>query len=426
MFLFHLLRSFLPIHNPIGFGAADFIELVIAAVLVFSVLVWRRLLEPQFARLAGHAGWCMLILALLPVLLRLGLLPTHPVPTPDVYDEFSHLLVADTLRHFRLANRAHPLHQFFETFFVLQQPTYSSIYPLGQGLALTIGRMLFGLPWAGVVLSTSAFCALCYWMLRAWATPGWALFGGFLTVFEFGPLSQWMNSYWGGAFAATAGCLVFGALPRLRTNARMRDAAFLGLGLAMHLLTRPYESMFLFAAVLLFFLRSLRSPDQLRKLAKTAPAAIALVLLAAGLTLAQNKQVTGSWSTLPYQLSQYEYGVPASLTFQENPVPHRDLTPQQQMDYKMQMSFRGEGKDTLRSARICSVLNIASDFIVSFFWRRFTWRCPRFLPHSGNCVLCGCLPRSYSSRSESISFQHFSCTTSLEWPVFSSWLASLA
>src|SRR5690242_5287809 len=175
MFLFHLLRSFLPIRNPIGFGAADFIELVIAAVLVFSVLLWRPLLEPQFARLAGHAGWCMLILALLPVLLRLALLPTHPVPTPDIYDEFSHLLVADTLRHFRLANPPHPLHQFFETFFVLQEPSYSSIYPIGQGAALALGWMIFGLPWAGVVLSVAAFCALCYWMLRGWTTPVWAL-----------------------------------------------------------------------------------------------------------------------------------------------------------------------------------------------------------------------------------------------------------
>jgi hypothetical protein len=282
----------------------------------------------------------MLILAILPVALRLALLAQHPVPTPGIYDEFGHLLVADTLRHLRLANPAHPLHQFFETFFVLQQPTYSSIYPIGQGLSMAVGRMLFGLPWAGAVLSTAGFCSLSYWMLRAWTTPMWALTGGLLAVAEFGPLSQWMNSYWGGAFSAVAGCLVFGALPRLRETGRPRYAALLGLGLGLQLLTRPYEFLFLLASVVLYLLWSFR------KLAALTPAV--LVLLAAlGLTLFQNKQVTGSWTTIPYRLSQDQYGVPASLTFQASPVPHNKLTPEQQLDYKMQLAFRPSGAETI-------------------------------------------------------------------------------
>jgi hypothetical protein len=71
-------------------------------------------------------------------------------------------------------------------------------------------------------------------------------------VIEFGPLNQWMNEYWGGEWIAASGCLVFGALPRLRAAPRRRDAVLLGLGLAMHLITRPYESIFLFLAVALF------------------------------------------------------------------------------------------------------------------------------------------------------------------------------
>src|SRR5262249_8353624 len=149
--------------------------------------------------------WCMVALAATPIVLRFWLLPTHPVPAPDIYDEFSHLLVADTLRHFRLANPPHPFHRFFETFFVLQEPTYSSIYPIGQGITLAFGRTIFDDPWAGVVLSTAAFCALCYWMLRAWTMPQWALVGGVLAVIQFGALNPWMNNYWGGSFAAAAG-----------------------------------------------------------------------------------------------------------------------------------------------------------------------------------------------------------------------------
>ncbi len=345
---FELFRSFLPLRNPIGFGASDFVELGLAALLLAAALFSRPWLEPLGSRFARRTAWCMLLFAALPVALRLALLPHHPVPTPDLYDEFGYLLVADTLRHFRLANPAHPLQQFFETFFVLQEPTYSSIYPIGQGLAMALGRAIFGLPWAGVLLGMAAFCSLCYWMLRGWTTPGWALLGGFLAVMEFGPLNQWTNSYWGGHVAATAGCLAFGALPRLREHGRVRDGVWLGLGLALHLITRPYESIFLFLSVALYFAPAMRRFVQLRRLSRPALAACALVAVGAGVTLLQNQRVTHSWTTLPEMLSQYQYGVPASLTFQADSQPHRDLTPQQTMEYKAQLSFRS-GPETLAS-----------------------------------------------------------------------------
>ena len=325
-----LFRSFLPLRNPIGFGASDFIELMLAAILAGLVLVWRPWLEPRAQKFAQKTGWCMLLLAVLPVALRLILLPHHPAPSPDLYDEFGHLLVADTLRHFRLANPAQPLHRFFETFFVLQEPTYSSIYPIGPGLVMAIGRAIFGLWWAGVLLVVGAFCSLCYWMMRGWTSPGWALVGGMLAVFEFGPLNQWSNSYWGGHVAATAGCLVFGALPRLREKARTRDAVWLGLGLGIHLITRQYESIFLFASVALYLAPEFRKPDLLRTLVRPALVASALVILALGATLLQNRRVTGNWTVLPEMLSQQQYGVPAALTFQADPVPRRELTPQQE------------------------------------------------------------------------------------------------
>ncbi|HTR38477.1 MAG TPA: hypothetical protein VMH80_21350 [Bryobacteraceae bacterium] len=343
MLIFELFRSFQPLGNPIGFGASDFLEITVAALLLLLTLVCRPFVEPYARRVAGKTRWCMLLLAVLPIVLRLALLPHHPVPAPDVYDEFGHLLVADTLRHFRLANPPHPLPQFFETFSVLQKPTYSSIYPIGQGLVLALGRLVFGLPWAGVLLSTAALCALSYWMLRAWTTPLWSLVGGLLAVIEFGPLNPWMNSYWGGSLAAAAGCLVFGALPRVMESRRSRDAALLGLGLGLHLLVRPYESVFLVLVAILFVVPKFRS------LVKAAAVALAVLLPALGLTLLQNKQVTGSWTTLPYMLSRYQYGVPAAFTFQADAVPHRDLTLQQQLEYKSQLSFRSTGPETLQS-----------------------------------------------------------------------------
>jgi hypothetical protein len=330
-----------PPDHPFGFSGSDWIELLLAALFVF--ILWRPWVEYITRRFAQKTVWAMATLAVLPVVLRLALLPHHPIPVPDIYDEFGHLLVADTLRHFRLANPPHPFPRFFETFFVLQQPAYSSIYPLGQGIALAAGWMIFGHPWAGVLLSTAALCSLCYWMLRGWTTPGWALVGGMIAILEFGPLSQWMNSYWGGSFAAAGGCLVFGSLPRLRLSPEFRNAALLGLGFAIHFLTRPYESIFLAMAVITFLVLWLPKANRLR----LALAAAAVLLPAIALTLLQNQRITGSWIELPYSLSRYDYGVPAALTFQSDPVPHHELTPQQELEYKSQIAFRGEQKETL-------------------------------------------------------------------------------
>jgi hypothetical protein len=333
MNVFRLLRFFLPLQNPVGFGLADFIELGVVLLMALA-LVARTPIETALRKLAARPRWSMALLAALPVLLRLLLLPRHPVPVPQTSDDFSYLLLGDTLAHFRFANPVHPMHRFFETVFVLQEPSYSSIYPLGQGLLLAAGELLFRLPWAGVALSVGALCALIYWMLCAWVSPTWALVGGLLAVMEFGPLNQWMNNYWGGALSATAGCLVFGAIPRLRSSCRTLYAALIGAGIGLEILTRPFETVLLCVCLALVLRRG-----------------VGIVLLAMLpallLTAVQNKAVTGSFTTLPYMLSRYQYGIPATFTFQKNAVPHRELTQEQKLDYQAQSDVHGDTPETV-------------------------------------------------------------------------------
>jgi hypothetical protein len=346
MYLFRVFHSFLPLRNPIGFGAADFVVLAVALLMVL-LLVAKVLIAPYAHKLAPHTVWSMCLLFLLPVLLRLLLLPNNPVPIPSSADDFSYALLGDTLRHLRLANPTHPMHQFFEAVFVLQQPAYASIYPLGQGILLALGKFAFQSYWSGVLLASGTLCALCYWMLRAWVAPAWALLGGFLTIIEFGPLNPWVNTYWGGSLSAIAGCLVFGSLPRLCRSPRMRDGLFLGLGFALQILTRPFEVIFLAIAAGSYLAGAYRL--NLARASKPASAALGVIVAAFGLTLLQNKAVTSSWTTLPYMLSRYEYGVPATFTFQPNALPHRQLTPEQELDFQAQAAIHGPGTDSLSS-----------------------------------------------------------------------------
>src|ERR1051325_9330958 len=110
MYLFDWFRSLLPLHNPIGFGASDIIELALAVLLVAAALARHRF-EPAALRFAKQTGWCLLLIGVLPIVLRLALLPRFPVPTPSGADDFSYVLLADTFRHFRLANPVHPMHR---------------------------------------------------------------------------------------------------------------------------------------------------------------------------------------------------------------------------------------------------------------------------------------------------------------------------
>ena len=154
--------------------------------------------ESGFSSLARKRGTSILICGLLALALRALILGVSPIPSPSVHDEFSHLLIADTLLKGRLANPSHPMWVHFETFHEFFKPTYASMYPPLQGLILAAGKLLTGYYFAGVWFSVGLMCGAICWMLQAWLPPQWALLGGLLPVMRFGVFSYWDDSYWGG------------------------------------------------------------------------------------------------------------------------------------------------------------------------------------------------------------------------------------
>jgi hypothetical protein len=243
--------------------------------------------------------------------------------SPSAPDEFSYLLAADTFAHGRLTNPPHPLWQHFESLHILQQPTYQSKYPPGQGLLLAAGQVLTGSPIVGVWLSMTAGAAAVCWMLLAWMPLRWALFGALLPAFRFGALplwddnwfAYWATTFWGGAVAMLGGALLYGALPRLLRAARARDAALLGLGLIVLANTRPYEGLVaaLPAAVVLLVWAWRRW----RAAVRVAAAAGAVLLLGFAAMGYYNERVTHDPLRMPYQVFAEQYEMVPLFIFGE-------------------------------------------------------------------------------------------------------------
>jgi hypothetical protein len=267
-------------------------------------------LEDRFAVLARKRRLSVLVVGLTALALRAALLPIEPIPEPGNHDEFSYLLAADTFSHGRLANPTHLMWKHFETFHVIQRPSYVSKFPPAQGLLLAIGEIVFGHPFWGVWLSVGAMCAAICWMLQGWLTPEWALLGGFLATIRLGAFSYWANSYWGGSAAAIGGALLLGALPRILRQPRKRDSLLMTLGCAILANSRPYEGLILSVCVAVALLRSILrkdTPPLEHWLRRVAPP-VGLVALAAGGAMCYYFwRTTGSPFLMPYAVYQRTY-----------------------------------------------------------------------------------------------------------------------
>ena len=289
----------------------DWVVLAVCLALVWPkpglgepFLAW---IERKFSEFARNRRLAVLSIGALTILARVALLPWIHVPQPKVHDEFSYLLAADTFAHGRLANPPHPMWIFFDTFHVIQHPVYASMYPPGQGLALAVGK-LFGRTWIGVLLSVAAMCMAFTWMLQAWVPEEWALLGGLLVWSRFGVFSYWMNSYWGGAVAATGAALVLGAFARLRERETLRDAVILGIGAGTMAVSRPLEGAIFFApvgAALVWWGFRCKAPERRALIRKKILLSVGLILACvAGFVGYYNHRLTGSALVFPHFIEE--------------------------------------------------------------------------------------------------------------------------
>jgi hypothetical protein len=282
-------------------------------------------LQRTFARLARRRRLSVLLVGLSVIVVRVALIPILGIPQPRFNDEFSYLLAADTFAHGRLTNPTHPLWIHFESFHIIQQPTYMSMYPPAQGLVLAAGQLL-GHPWIGQLLVTALLCSALCWMLQAWLPPPWALLGATLAVLRLGILSYWMNTYWCASVAALGGALVLGAWPRLRRHPApppRLHALLMGLGLVILANSRPYEG-FVFslpvAAAMLLWLTGKSRPALHLSFSRVVLPLFAVLTFGALATGYYYYRVTGNPFRTTYQVNRETYATAPYFIWQ-TPLP---------------------------------------------------------------------------------------------------------
>jgi hypothetical protein len=343
---------------------------------------WFARIERLFARLAQRQGLAVACVGLSVIVLRLAILPLFPVPLPFVPDDFSFLLACDTFAHGRLANPTPAMWTHFESIHITMQPTYQSMYFPGQGLLLAASKVILGNPWIGLLIVSALMCAALCWMLQAWLPPSWALLGGAIAVLRLGVFSYWTNTYHAaGSLGALGGALILGGLPRLTRTGRFRYALLIGIGIAILVLTRPYEGILMCLPVGFVVARWMgkgKNRPSPAAMARLAAAPILFGMAAVAWMGCYDYRAFGNPLTPPYAVNRSTYAIAPYYVWQQaRPEPHYRYKEMQVFYHKGELDFY-DGYHSFAGFLKQTLTKVGFTFL---FYSNFTLLIPLIMVH---------------------------------------------
>ena len=254
---------------------------------------------------------------------------------PMLHDEHSYLLQAQHIARFRLWMPAHPMADFFDSFHILVEPVYASIYWPGTGLFGAVGVWLnlphFAIP---LVLYGAVVALTCYVASEATDTLSGILAGLIIAAQPY--LAAFSTQMMSQMPAAVLGAALFWGFLRWRaapSDRRLAWVAVLG-GLAGWMaVTRPVDAISFAAPIgLTVLIASIKAAREKgtgtgRRVGAVLAIAAAAALPFLALQLALNYGTTGRVLHPPYveYLNQYQPGT-------EYGAPEGDAAPRQVSD----------------------------------------------------------------------------------------------
>lgn len=234
---------------------------------------------------------------------------------PKTHDEQSYLIQMQMLAEGRLWMDAHPLADFFDTFYVLVRPKYASLYFPGASL-LYVPAIWLGLPtWLLPALAAGAVVGLAYRIVAELLDGVAGMLAAMLLV-SLGWFRVYSVLVTGHVPMLLLGLLMFWAWLRWRNRRRTIWAVLVGIFAGWGAITRPADALCFALPIGVGMLLDLlgarddRGDESQReqhrpratpgRLALTGAALIGGAAPFLALQLVFNKGVTGDWLKTPY------------------------------------------------------------------------------------------------------------------------------
>jgi hypothetical protein len=218
---------------------------------------------------------------------------------PHWHDELSYVIQMRMLAQGKLWMPPHPVWEFFETFYLVTDRVYASIYFPGTAL-LYVPEIWLNLPLITLPICAAGACvALTFWILAKLIDPLSALMGALLVISI--PIVRLMSiMVMSNMPVFLMGLLLIFSWMHWKENRRLRWALLMGVFAGWAAVCRPVEAVCFALPVGIGILFRLREWDWSKRFAT-----IGLLLAGAApfliLQIVMNQHITGNWRTPPWQ-----------------------------------------------------------------------------------------------------------------------------